>query len=171
MKGKFYESEYEKALIDLLQAEGWQYTNGGNIHRQLREPLLIEDPKVNDLRVYLQNQYPDLADSDVTEVINYLRHVPGQSHFERLRNTFQLVRDGYRYTRHGDGVNFDIRFIDFDNTDCNIFRAVNQFEVAYGMKNDVRIPDVLLFVNGIPLCIFELKNPTKLDADIAQAYE
>lgn len=54
MKGKFYESEYEKALIDLLQAEGWQYTNGGNIHRQLREPLLIEDPKVNDLRVYLQ---------------------------------------------------------------------------------------------------------------------
>ena len=31
MKGKFYESEYEKALIDLLQAEGWQYTNGGNI--------------------------------------------------------------------------------------------------------------------------------------------
>lgn len=48
MKGKFYESEYEKALIDLLQAEGWQYTNGGNIHRQLREPLLIEDPKVND---------------------------------------------------------------------------------------------------------------------------
>ena len=83
MKGKFYESEYEKALIDLLQAEGWQYTNGGNIHRQLREPLLIEDPKVNDLRVYLQNQYPDLADSDVTEVINYLRHVPGQSHFER----------------------------------------------------------------------------------------
>ena len=39
------------------------------------------------------------------------------------------------------------------------------------MKDDVRIPDVLLFVNGIPLCIFELKNPTKLDADIAQAYE
>lgn len=88
MKGKFYESEYEKALIDLLQAEGWQYTNGGNIHRQLREPLLIEDPKVNDLRVYLQNQYPDLADSDVTEVINYLRHVPGQSHFEVCATPF-----------------------------------------------------------------------------------
>ena len=171
MKGKFYESEYEEALIDLLQAEGWQYTNGGNIHRQLRESLLVEDLNVNDLHIYLQNRYPNLTDSDVTEVINYLRHVPGQTHFERLRNTFQLVRDGYRYTRHGDGENFDIRFIDFDNTDRNIFRVVNQFEVAYGMKNDVRIPDVLLFVNGIPLCIFELKNPTKLDVDIAQAYE
>ena len=174
MRGKFYESEYEEALIDLLQDEGWQYTNGGNIHRQLREPLLIEDPNVNDLQVYLQHRYPDLTSSDVNEVVNYLRHVPGQTHFERLRNTFRLVRDGYRYTRHGDGVNFDIRFIDFESPDCkkyNIFRAVNQFEVAYGMKDEVRIPDVLLFVNGIPLCIFELKNPTKLDADIAQAYE
>lgn len=174
MRGKFYESEYEEALIDLLQDEGWQYTNGGNIHRQLREPLLIEDPNVNDLQVYLQHRYPDLTSSDVNEVVNYLRHVPGQTHFERLRNTFQLVRDGHRYTRHGDGVNFDIRFIDFESPDCkkyNIFRAVNQFEVAYGMKDEVRIPDVLLFVNGIPLCIFELKNPTKLDADIAQAYE
>lgn len=174
MRGKFYESEYEEALIDLLQDEGWQYTNGGNIHRQLREPLLIENPNVNDLHVYLQHRYPDLTSSDVNEVVNYLRHVPGQTHFERLRNTFQLVRDGYRYTRHGDGLNIDIRFIDFESPDCkkyNIFRAVNQFEVAYGMKDDVRIPDVLLFVNGIPLCIFELKNPTKLDADIAQAYE
>ena len=126
------------------------------------------------MQVYLQHRYPDLTSSDVNEVVNYLRHVPGQTHFERLRNTFQLVRDGYRYTRHGDGLNIDIRFIDFESPDCkkyNIFRAVNQFEVAYGMKDDVRIPDVLLFVNGIPLCIFELKNPTKLDADIAQAYE
>ena len=54
MKGKFYESEYEEALIDLLQAEGWQYTNGGNIHRQLRESLLVEDLNVNDLHIYLQ---------------------------------------------------------------------------------------------------------------------
>ena len=61
MKGKFYESEYEKALIDLLQAEGWQYTNGGNIHRQLREPLLVEDLNVNDLHIYLQNRYPNLT--------------------------------------------------------------------------------------------------------------
>lgn len=171
MKGKFYESEYEEALINLLQAEGWQYINGGDIHRTLREPLLFEDPNVNDLPVYLRNRYPELTDSDVKDVVNHLRHVPGQTHFERLRNTFQLVRDGYRYTRHGDGVNFDIRFIDFDHADRNIFRVVNQFEVAYGLKDDVRIPDVLLFVNGIPLCIFELKNPTKQDATIAQAYE
>lgn len=58
MRGKFYESEYEEALIDLLQDEGWQYTNGGNIHRQLREPLLVEDPNVNDLHVYCRIVIP-----------------------------------------------------------------------------------------------------------------
>lgn len=166
MKGKIYESEYEEALIDLLQAEGWQYTNGKTIHRQLREPLLIDE-----LTTSLMSRYPGLTDDDTTAIISKLRHVPGQTHFERLRNTFLLVRDGFRYTRNGDGTKFDIKFVDFDTPEINTFRAVNQLEVVYGMKDDVRIPDVLLYVNGIPLCIFELKNPTKEDATIAEAYE
>lgn len=166
MKGKIYESEYEEALIDLLQAEGWQYTNGKTIHRQLREPLLIDE-----LTTSLMSRYPGLTDDDATAIISKLRHVPGQTHFERLRNTFLLVRDGFRYTRNGDGTKFDIKFVDFDTPEINTFRAVNQLEVGYGMKDDVRIPDVLLYVNGIPLCIFELKNPTKEDATIAEAYE
>lgn len=166
MKGKIYESEYEEALIDLLQAEGWQYTNGKTIHRQLREPLLIDE-----LTTSLMSRYQGLTDDDATAIISKLRHVPGQTHFERLRNTFLLVRDGFRYTRNGDGTKFDIKFVDFDTPEINTFRAVNQLEVGYGMKDDVRIPDVLLYVNGIPLCIFELKNPTKEDATIAEAYE
>ena len=166
MKGKLYESEYEEALIDLLQAEGWQYTNGKTIHREVREPLLEDE-----LKVSLHNRYPDLTAQDVDEIVNRLRHVPGQTHFERLRNTFILVRDGFRYTRNGDGVNFDINLVDFDTPENNTFRAVNQLEVGYGIKDEVRIPDVLLYVNGIPLCIFELKNPTKEDATIADAYD
>lgn len=166
MKGKLYESEYEEALIDLLQSEGWQYTNGKTIHRPTKETLLVDE-----LRASLLSRYPDLTESDVEAIENRLRHVPGNKHFERLRNTFQLVRDGFRYTRNCDGKNFDITFVDFDRPEMNTFRAVNQLEVGYGLKDDVRIPDVLLYVNGIPLCIFELKNPTKEDATIADAYE
>lgn len=166
MKGKLYESEYEEALIDLLQSEGWQYTNGKTIHRPTKEPLLVDE-----LRASLLSRYPELTDQDVEAIENRLRHVPGNKHFERLRNTFQLVRDGFRYTRNSDGKNFDITFVDFDRPELNTFRAVNQLEVGYGLKDEVRIPDVLLYVNGIPLCIFELKNPTKDDATIADAYE
>lgn len=167
MKGKFYESEYEEALIELLKKQGWEYTYGENIHRNNREVLLTDD-----LNEYLQSRYPELTTDDLEEVTNHLRHVSGQTHFDLLRNTYYLVRDGYRYIRHSDGKIFDIEYIDY-NTDNgnNIYRCVNQFEVGYGLKNDIRIPDVLLFVNGIPLCIFELKNPTDDMATIADAYD
>lgn len=167
MIGKYYESDYEKGLIDLLTAQGWNYTYGGNIHRKNREVLLTDD-----LKAYLLGRNKELTSEDVEEIIGHLRHVSGQTHFELLRNTFRLVRDGYRYTRHSDGKIFDIEYIDFKpKNNNNIFRCVNQFEVGYGSKTDVRIPDVLLFVNGIPLCIFELKNPTDFNATIADAYE
>lgn len=166
MRGKLYESEYEEALIDLLQAEGWQYTNGKTIHRKVRETLLVDEFVAS-----LQSRYPALTNEDTDFIVNKLRHVAGQTHFDILRNTFVLVRDGFRYTRNSDGTKFDIKLVDFDNPEKNTFRAVNQLEVGYGNKDDIRIPDVLLYVNGIPLCIFELKNPTKEDATIADAYE
>lgn len=146
---KYYESDYEEALIQLLEEQGWQYTYGGNISRNNRDVLLTDD-----LKAYLQNRYKELTNDDIEEVINRLRHTSGLTHFELLRNTYYLVRDGYRYTRYSDGKNFDIEYLDFEaNSTHNIYRCVNQFEIGYGQKADVRIPDVMLFVNGIPLCI------------------
>ena len=148
MKAKYYESDYEEALINLLIQQGWQYTDGRNISRDNREVLLV-----GDLTNYLHQRYADLQNSDIEEIINRLRHVSGQTHFELLRNTYYLVRDGFRYTRNLDGATFDIEFVNFEahNNSHNIYRCVNQFEVGYGLKADIRIPDVLLFVNGIPL--------------------
>ncbi len=167
MSGKYFESDYEEALIDLLIQQGWEYTYGGSISRNNREVLLVDD-----LNQYLQQRYVDLQATDIEEITNRLRHVSGQTHFELLRNTFYLVRDGFRYTRNHDGEIFDIEFVDFEpQNKNNIYRCVNQFEVGYGLKNDIRIPDVLLFVNGIPLCIFELKNPTDFNASIVDAYD
>ena len=163
---KFYESEYEAALIALLQEVGWDYTHGSNLHRCNDELLLTED-----LSGFLLSRHPELEPDDVTNIIDHLRHASGQTHFDRLRATYHLLVDGYRYTRQSDGKAFDIAYIDFDKVECNCFRAVNQFEVGYGQVGDIRIPDVLLFVNGIPLCIFELKNPTDATATIADAYE
>ena len=167
MIGKYYESDYEEALIDLLKEQGWEYTFGGDIHRNNREVLLNDD-----LKTYLQKRYNELTNSDIEEIINKLRHTSGQTHFELLRNTFNLLCNGFRYIRQADGKIFDIEYIDFEDQNTNnSYRCVNQFEVGYGLKNDIRIPDVMLFINGIPLCIFELKNPTDINATIANAYE
>lgn len=167
MIGKYYESDYEESLIDLLKEQGWEYTHGEQIPRHNREVLLTDD-----MTTYFQHRYEGLTSEDIDEVANQLRHTSGQTHFELLRNTYYLIRDGYRYTRHSDGKIFDIEYIDFEpENKYNIYRCVNQFEVGYGLKSNVRIPDVILFVNGIPLCIFELKNPTDYMATIADAYE
>ena len=163
---KFYESEYEEALIDLLREVGWDYTHGCKLHRTNREILLTDD-----LRSFLHEQYSELESEDVTNIIDHLRHTGGQTHFAQLRATYRLLIEGYRYTRQSDGQAFDIAYINFDEVEGNRFRVVNQFEVGYGQASDIRIPDVLLFVNGIPLCIFELKNPTDPKATIADAYE
>lgn len=163
---KFYESEYEEALIDLLREVGWDYTHGSKLHRTNREMLLMDD-----LRSFLEEQHTELESEDVESIIALLRHTGGQTHFAQLRSTYRLLTEGYRYTRQSDGQAFDIAYIDFDEVGRNRFRVVNQFEVGYGQGSDIRIPDVLLFVNGIPLCIIELKNPTDATATIADAYE
>lgn len=162
---KFYESDYEEALLELLQQEGWSYRYGSKLQRNNREVLITRA-----LHSYLSAGYPELSVEERQEVVEQLRYVGGATHFAQLHASYQLIRDGFRYIRKSDGKSIDIQFVDFEHVERNSFLAVNQFEVGYGQQSDVRIPDVLLFVNGIPLCIFELKNPADAHATIAEAY-
>ena len=61
MIGKYYESDYEEALIQLLEEQGWQYTYGGNISRNNRDVLLTDD-----LKAYLQSRYSELTSESRT---------------------------------------------------------------------------------------------------------
>ena len=72
--------------------------------------------------------------------------------------------------RKKDEIHYDkVWLIDFDKPENNEFLAVNQFTI---IENDVnRRPDIILFVNGLPFVIFELKNPTNEDTTIEDAYE
>ena len=83
---KFYESEYEEALINLLTDAGWEYTHGSTLHRNNREVLIEED-----LRAFLGRQHSELEQEDIDEIVNHLRHMSGQTHFALLRATYQLA--------------------------------------------------------------------------------
>ena len=144
----------------------WQYTFGDDIHRKYTDPL-IED----DLRAFLAAQYKDrqLTEAEVDGIVANLRNTGGQNDYHALQNTFLLYRDGYDFTySDGRGNPFRLEYIDFEHPDHNIFRCVNQFVMEQGREN--RRPDILLFVNGIPVCIIELKNPTKQNATIRDAH-
>ena len=170
-KGKFFESDYEEAFIALLQEEGWDYTFGDDLHRQY-DQTLIED----DMRAYLQKRYASakLIPSEIDAIIANLRNIGEATLYLSLRSSFTLCRDGFQFQRHNSSETIWIDYLDFTSEDPkenNIFRAVNQFIVSYNAGQKTRRPDVMLFINGIPVCIVELKNPTDFNATIADAYD
>ena len=119
--GKFYESQFEEATIELLREAHWQYAFGDDIHRKYTDPLIEED-----LRNFLAVQYKDknLTTSEMDSIVANLRNTGGQNDYYALRNTFLLYRDGYDFA-YSDGRSnpFRLEYIDFEHPDHNSYGA------------------------------------------------
>lgn len=167
--GHYCESEYEYAFIGFLEAEGWIYSSGNNISRVTKRDVLIAD----DFKKFIVDTNPDLTEDEVTQIFDNVRLVGSESDFATLHKVYGWMVDGMQFTPQ-DGIARMIPLIDFKkDSNRNIFRVVNQFTVEYtnnGQKENRR-PDVLLFVNGMPLCVIELKNPADANATIYDAWE
>ena len=166
--GRFCEYDFENVFIQYLEDAGWTYQAGDDIARsKLDETLILED-----LKSFLKDSNPDLPEEDITQICDTMRLLGGQSEFETLHKAYNHLIDGLQFTG-SDGIPRTIKFINFDDGDKNIFKVVNQFTVEYINNNEKknRRPDVLLYVNGFPLCIIELKNPADDKATIHDAFE
>lgn len=166
--GYYCESEFESTFIALLEAAGWQYLAGSKIPRHSQSDVLYAD----DFMEFMRKTNPDLTAEDIENLYDNLRLVGAESDFATLHKVYQRIVDGIQlYLQNGE-VRL-VSLIDFENPANNIFRVVNQFSVEYinNGQQATRRPDVLLFVNGIPLCIIELKNPASASATIYQAWE
>lgn len=165
--GHYCESEYEYAFIGFLESEGWGYTLGNNVIRENNKEVLIAD----DFKSFITKTNPDLAEEDVSKIYDNVRLVGGESDFAALHKVYGWMVDGIQFIPQ-NGLPKMVSLIDFENPDNNIFRVVNQFVVDYtnNGKTVNRRPDVLLFVNGMPLCIIELKNPADANATVYGAW-
>ena len=166
--GRYCESEFECAFLSFLEAEGWKYASGNSISRITKRDVLIAD----DFKSFLSKQNPDLTEDEVTQIYDNVRLVGSESDFTTLHKVYGWMVDGIQFTPQ-NGLAKMIALIDFETPENNIFRAVNQFSVEYtnnGQKENRR-PDIILYVNGMPLCIIELKNPADANATIFNAWE
>lgn len=166
--GRYCESEYEAAFIGFLEAEGWAYTSGDEIVRSTPRDVLIED----DFKNFILSANPYLLASEAGQIYDSVRLVGAESDFATLHKVYNWLVDGIIFTTQ-DGLPHIVPLIDFEQPAKNIFRVVNQFTLEYtnnGQRKNRR-PDVLLFVNGLPLCIIELKNPADAHATIYEAWE
>lgn len=162
----FNEHALEMSIMELFKEQGYIYLNGSQIHRERTEVLLMDD-----LKQYLYNRYAadDITPSEVDGIALMLRNISGTL-YEANKAVYKLLCDGFILNRE-DRTQKDlyIELIDFDNAENNIFKAVNQFEIGYG-NNERRIPDGIVFVNGIPVVVLEFKSAVKENTTIMDAY-
>lgn len=166
--GHYCESEFESAFISFLEDEGWNYLPGNSIVRDSKITVLYAD----DMEQFLSKTNSDLTADEIRQIMDSVRLVGAESEFSTLHKVYGWMVNGIQFVPQ-NGLARMIALIDFEHPESNIFRVVNQFFVEYtnnGQK-ETRRPDILLFVNGMPLCIIELKNPADANATIYDAYE
>lgn len=162
----FNEHALEMSIMQLFKDEGYAYVSGDQIHRERSEVLLLDD-----LRQYLYSRYAKdgITPGEVDSIILSLRNISGTI-YEANKVVYKLISDGFILNRE-DRTQKDIfiELIDFDNAENNIFKVVNQFEID-GVNNQRRIPDGIVFVNGIPVVVLEFKSAVKENTTIMDAY-
>lgn len=165
-KGQFNEVELESAIIELFKNQEYDYIHGDSIHRKY-EDVLLED----DLRAYLSERYAkeSLTESEVQMIINRIKLIPSTPLYAGNRETFWLINEGFDLVRDDpDKIALHIDFIYFDSPKQNKFKVVNQY---YVKGEHLRCPDMLVFINGIPIAIWEFKSAIKEDTTIHDAWK
>jgi type I site-specific deoxyribonuclease, HsdR family len=163
----FNEHALEMSIMELFKDEEYIHLSGENIHRERSDVLLTED-----LKQYLYDSYaPDgITPNEVDSIIRMLRNISGTL-YEANKAVYNLLCKGLTLNRE-DSTQKDIhiRFINFEKPKKNIFKIVNQFEIQ-GMNNQLRIPDGIVFVNGIPVVVLEFKSAVRENTTIMDAYK
>lgn len=163
-KGKFTEDQLEQAIIELFQIQGYSYVHGENIHRQY-EDILLED----DLRSFLLDRYPDLSSGELQKIINKISLIQSTPLYTGNKETFWLVNEGFDLQRDDiTKIALHIDYIDYDHPEKNIIKVVNQYSIQ---GERLRRPDLLIFINGIPITICEFKSAINEDTTVFDAWK
>lgn len=160
----FDESELEESFKYLFDKNGYDCYHGDEISRN-KNNVLIED----DLRNYLKQMY-DITDSEVNNIIQQLKNISIASVYDANKEFFALLTNGFLFKRENiEDEDLFINLIDFENRSNNIFKFVNQVEIEGSI---LRIPDGIVFINGIPLVVLEFKSAIREEkATIYDAYK
>jgi len=188
----FTEEKLEQAFIELLGEEGFEYVSGKTLKREIDEVLIVED-----LQAFLKEKYEEekITSSEIDSIIRDLKTYPASDLYESNKNIMKRLSDGFIFKREDRSkkdlyihlidysIETEIGIVDSANNDLliaadteveygkkdvqNIYKVVNQLEI-YGYEK--RIPDVIVYINGIPVVVIEFKSAVREEATIHNAY-
>ncbi len=168
------ENIIEQSTIEILQSQGWEYANGKEISP---EGLFCERESFSQviltkrLREAIARINPHIpADAQEAAVQKVLRIAsPDLLHNNEEFHRLLVEKVKIPYQENGYERSHEVALIDFENPANNQFLVVNQYTIIENNQN--KRPDVLLFVNGWPIVVIELKNAASENADIKSAYQ
>ncbi len=162
---KFTEAKLEEAFIELLGNENFPHYLGNSIVR-IPDEVLIED----DLIAFLLNQYKkeSLTIIEAKSIVLQLKTLSSSDLYETNKTIMQWLADGFSFKRE-DPNNKDIwiYLIDYSKQNNNSYKFVNQLEI---IGTEKRIPDGIIYINGIPVVVFEFKTAIQENCTIHNAY-
>jgi type I restriction enzyme R subunit len=163
---KFTEEKLEQAFAELLGQEGFPHHLGISIARKPDEVLIEED-----LRNFLLTQYAaqGITHNEVSSIILQLKSLPASDLYESNKTFMKMLSDGFSLKRENrNEKDIWIYLIDYTEKDTNIYKFVNQLEIVGTEK---RIPDGIVYINGLPLAVFEFKSAVREEATVYDAYK
>lgn len=168
MSDKYNEHELEESIIQMFQEKGYERIKSDS--KWLTERKLDEYVIEDDIYRALHKINPQINRSLFDEAVKMIKHLHGLKLIERNKLFHKYLIDGIIVQDNHSNVNPLVKIIDFGNINNNSFKIVSQ--VKFNEGRATRIPDIIIYINGIPLIIFELKSiENREDATIENAYE
>lgn len=160
----YSENSYEQTLMSLFSSMGYDTLYGPDINRDYNLPFYL-DQLEQSLTTINQKLHP----SAIEEAIHKLIRIDAGSFVQRNELFMDYLQHGIEVCYH-DGKQYrnDIVYlIDFNDVRHNTFQAINQWTFV---ENSEKRADIIVFVNGLPLVIIELKSPSREETDASEAY-
>lgn len=161
----YTESNYENAILQLFtQSLGYAYVYGPDVQRDYHSPLYEEE-----LLPALEAVNPRLPRQALEDGVYKLRNFDSGSLLQKNMVFTDYLQNGVpvKYLEQGQERSGLMYLVDYRNPENNRFTVINQWTVV---ENSEKRPDVVLFVNGLPMVVVELKSPSREETDASAAY-
>ncbi len=165
MTGYYAESNYENAVLQLFtQNLGYSYVYGPDIERDYHSPLYEDE-----LLPALQTINPNLPMAALDDAVYKLKNIESGSLLQKNMTFTDYMQNGVpvKYVEYGEERSGLVYLIDYQNPKNNLYTVINQWTV---IENSEKRVDIVLFINGLPLVVVELKSPSREETDASAAY-
>ena len=160
----YTEADYENAVIELFKDMGYRYVYGPDFERDLTSPLYEAE-----LISAIQRINPNMPDDAISDAVFKLKNFENAELTQKNALFMDYIQHGVetRFIVNGEERSGLIYLVDYKNTDNNSFVVANQWTFV---ENSNKRPDVLLFLNGLPVVLIELKSPSREETNASEAY-